>query len=492
MGRAVVAALALALGLSSLAPRAPAQDRAATRAPRTAVVLHVDGAIGPASADHLTRGLARAAAQHAALVVLAIDTPGGLDTSMREIVRAVLAAPMPVIGWVGPSGARAASAGTFILYATHVATMAPGTNLGAATPVSIGGFPGRGDDDRSPGGDARPDSASKDDAKPGATARGAGDASRDGDAATTRERRAPRAPRSTMETKVTNDAVAYIRSLAELRGRNADWAEAAVREGASLSASAALERKVIDALAPDVAGAIAAAHGRTVQMADGPRTLDTRDLAIETVHADWRTKLLAALGSPNVALILMMIGVYGLLFEFMSPGAVLPGTLGAISLIVGLFALAALPFTLAGLALLVLGVVLIVAEHFSPSFGALGIGGTIALALGATILVDTDVPGLAVSRSLVAGIVVSGLLVTLLVARLAMRSRRHRAVTGIEGMIGAPAQVLDWAGDRGHVLAHGERWQARSERPLVAGASVRVTAVDGLVLQVVSASPDAH
>jgi membrane-bound serine protease (ClpP class) len=443
---------------------------AAANGERRALVLTIDGAIGPASADYVRRGLAQAQQRGAAAVVLQIDTPGGLDTSMREIIRAILASPLPVLSYVAPGGARAASAGTYILYASHVAAMAPGTNLGAATPVQIGGgglpLPGGPGDERPAGPKPAPDA-------------GASPPPADDGAA-----RSPRRGASAMEAKVTNDAVAYIRSLAELHGRNADWAEAAVRDAASLAAEAALERNVIDLVAASIPDLLEKAHGREVKVGEARLVLDTKGLATERLDPDWRSKLLGAITNPNLALILMLVGIYGLIFEFMNPGALVPGTIGAICLLLGLYALSALPVNYVGVALLLLGIALMVAEAFTPSVGVLGIGGVVAFVFGATMLFDADAPGFGVSLPLVGGVAIASLGMTLLIVRLALKSRRSRVVTGVEGLVGAPARVLDWDGRAGHVFAAGERWAADGPEGLQAGQSVSVAAVHGLQLSV--------
>src|SRR5690606_36120598 len=347
-------------------------------------------------------------------------------------------------------------AGTYILYASHVAAMAPGTNLGAATPVAIGGglpMPGGGDDrsrdgasggdrpERGPQGGAAKDGANAEQtgkegaAKEGAAKDGAGS---DGSA------RPARRPGSAMEAKAVNDAVAYIRSLAQMRGRNADWAESAVREGASLSAEEAKARNVVDLVATSVANLLELAHGRTVAVGERSVVLDTKEIAQIAIDPDWRTRLLSVLTNPNLALILMMIGFYGLIFEFMNPGALYPGTIGAICLLLGLYALSALPLNYAGLGLIVLGVALMIAEAFTPSVGVLGIGGAIAFVLGATILIDTDVPGFGVSLPVIAGIAATGLGFSLLVVRLAWRSRKRPGASGQGAMVGGRGAVLDW------------------------------------------------
>ena len=435
--------LALAGALLAVSPPAGGQTG------RAAFLLTIDGAIGPATVDYFSRTLARAEAEGAALVIVRMDTPGGLDSSMREIIQEILRTPVPVVSYVHPSGARAASAGTFILYASHVAAMTPGTNLGAATPVQIGA--------PSPG----PTGPEKE---------------ADGN------RQAP-AP-SASDAKAVNDAAAYIRSLAELRGRNADWGEQAVRGAASLSAVAALEQNVVDIVAADLDTLIAALDGRTVTAAGIERRLETRGLALVAIEPNWRTRLLAAITNPNVALILMMLGIYGLFFELMNPGALIPGTIGAICLMVGLYALAALPVNIAGIGLIALGVGLMAAEAFAPSFGILGIGGIVALILGGTILIDTDVPQFRVSWPTIAAIAVAGIVVLIAAARVAVTARRGRIVSGAEELVGARGTVLDWKEGRGHVFVHSERWSAIGPDRMEKDGAVRVTRLDGLVLAV--------
>lgn len=439
--------LLIALGSAAAGPAA------APETGRAAVILHIDGVIGPASVDYFARGLTKAEARGAAVVVLQMDTPGGLDTSMREMIRAIIASPVPVAVYVAPGGARAASAGTYILYASHVAAMAPGTNLGAATPIEIGVMP-----------ELAP---TEQPAKPN-----------DGEKPAAKSQAPPK------DAKAINDAVGYIRALADLRGRNADWGERAVREAASLDADDALKAGVIDLVAADVASVLAQADGRPVMVGGAAITLRTKGLPVEDIRPGWRHQALAVIANPNVALILMMIGVYGLLFEFMNPGALFPGVIGAISLLVGLYALAVLPVNYAGLALVMVGIGLMTAEAFAPSFGVLGLGGAAAFLLGGMILIDTEAPGFGVSPPLLVGLAVASLAFTLLVLRLAITSRRHPVVSGREEMIGGPGVVLDWSDGRGHVFAHSERWRAVSAAPLQPGDRVRTLEIKDLTLTV--------
>lgn len=461
------ALLALFAGILSMfasldQPRAAAQGGA--------ILLEVDGAIGPATAAYIEGGLEEASARGASLVILRMDTPGGLDTSMREIIRSIVASDIPVASYVGPSGARAASAGTYILYASHIAAMAPGTNLGAATPVSLGGgglpfMPGMEEEAEETEEADQPDEAAEEENTEDAPAIGA-------------------APENAMEAKVINDAVAYIRSLAEMRGRNADWAESAVREAASLPASEALSENVIDVVATSIQDLLTQIDGRTVTVGEDELTLETEGLVPEAIVPDWRNNALAVITNPNVAMILMMIGMYGLLLEFWNPGSLYPGTIGAICLVIALYALAALPLNFAGLALVLLGLALIVGEMFTPSVGILGIGGTISITLGAIFFIDTQSPQFQVSWSVIASIAVMTGGFSLLVAYLAASSFRRKVVTGQEEMVGLDGKVLDWNGTSGRVLVHSESWKAIADRPLAPGQRIRVVTMDGLTLKI--------
>jgi len=410
------------------------------------LVLEVQDAIGPASASYMLRGIARAEAEGAPLLVIRLDTPGGLDISMRQVIQAILASRVPVAVYVSPEGARAASAGTYILYAAHVAAMAPATTLGAATPVAIG-----------LGGERKP-------AAPASAASSAG-------------------PADPMTAKQVHDAAAYIRGLAQQRGRNAEWAERAVREAVTLTAGEAVREHVVDLVAKDVPDLLAQVDGRKVQLKDREVTLATRGAATQQLLPDWRQRLLSVIANPSLALMLLMIGLYGLAFEFMSPGLVAPGVIGGICLLLALFALQMLPVNYAGLGLIVLGILLLAAEVMAPSF-VLGAGGAVALLAGGLLLFDRDVPGMAVPLALVLELVLAAVGFVLLAGGMAWRARRRPVVSGAEEMVGASGVVLPAEPAGGWAEVRGERWRVTSAEPLRAGQRVRVQALRGLTLEV--------
>lgn len=431
----------------------------------TAVRLEVKGAIGPATRDYVLNGIEYAQETGAQVVIIEMDTPGGLDSAMRDIIKGILGSSVPVVTYVSPSGSRAASAGTYILYASHVAAMAPATNLGAATPVQIGGgvpsppIPGEKQDK-----DTDQTAQEEDEDAPGDDS--------------------PELSGTAMERKTVHDAAAYIRGLAELRGRNAEWAERAVREAVSLTAEAALEENVIDVVAVDVTELMEAIDGMAVTLGNETVEISTENLVVDIYEPDWRTRLLMVITDPNVAYLLMLAGAYGLLLEGYNPGAFVPGIVGAICLLLALFAFQVLPVNYAGLALIALGIALMVGEAFAPSFGALGLGGIIAFVFGSVILMDTDVPGFAISRALIGTIAAVGGTLLLALMLFLVRSRHRPVVSGSEAMLGEVAEALEAFTATGTVFVHGERWQATTSRPVMKGQAVKVTGIDGLVLKV--------
>lgn len=432
------------------------------------VVLNVDGAISSGTADYVVRGLQSAAGEHAQLVVLKMDTPGGLDTAMRQIIKQIIASPVPVASFVTPEGARAASAGTYILYASHIAAMSPATNLGAATPINIGlggigGQPESGDQAKKNGKDSLQ-------GKSGTRNPAGGEMA---------------APHTAMEHKQINDAAAYIRSLAQMRGRNVEWAEQAVRQAVSLTANEALKLKVIEVIAADVPALLRQLNGRKVNVLGLERTLDLAGARIVKMEPDWRSRLLAVIADPSIAYLLMLAGIFGLYFEFSNPGFVLPGVVGAISLLLAMFAFQMLPVNYAGLGLIILGFAFMIGEMFMPSFGVLGIGGVIAFVIGSVMLIDTDVPGYGIPWVIIMLVTVSSALFIFFVAGMALKARNRPVVSGSEELIGSIGEVLeDFDGRDGWARVHGENWHIRSRQPLNRGQKIRIVRMDGLILDV--------
>lgn len=474
--------VAVAGALMSIATGPSAQEPSQPQA----YVLTVADAIGPATRDYIVNGIEQAEEQQARLVVLRLDTPGGLDASMRDIIRSILNAEVPVATWVTPAGARAASAGTYMLYASHIAAMTSSTNLGAATPVQIGGGGNDdpGDDSSDDGDSNRGDDGGGSGDREEASDGGAGDDSSPSEPGT---QPVGEAPGDASSRKAISDAVAYIKGLAERHGRNAEWAERAVREAASLPASEALDLNVIDLIADDLPTLLSAIDGREVQMADGPLTLETTDLEIVRIDPDWRTRLLSIITNPTLAYILMMVGIYGLILEGYNPGALVPGVIGGICLLLALYAFQILPVNYAGLALMALGFALIAVELFVPSFGILGIGGIAAVVAGSVILMDGDVPGFEMNTGMVAAMGLASALVFGAVVWLAARAIRKPRVRGLDSVVGLEAEAIsDFDDGRGRVHLRGEDWSARANQPVRAGQRVRIIAMEeeGFVLDV--------
>jgi len=418
-----------------------------------ALLLNIDGGIGPATADFVSRGIEKAAKDGASLVIIKMDTPGGLDKSMRTIIKSILSAPVPVVTYVAPSGARAASAGTYILYASHIAAMAPGTNLGAASPVSIGGgglVPGKKPDKKS--------DKKANDKTPAVT------------------------QQETMKKKVTKDALAYIRSLAQLRGRNVEFAEQAVLEAATLTAIEAKKQNVIDIVATNVPDLLAQINGRSVVVQGQKLVLNTKNMQVVQVNPDWRMKFLAVITDPSVAYILLMIGVYGIFFEFANPGFVMPGVVGAIALLLALYAFQLLPISYAGLGLIFLGIIFMIGEAFMPSFGALGIGGVIAFIVGSILLMDSDLPGYQIAWPVILSVAIANAAFFFMVLSLSFRSRRQKVVSGRETLAGKVVVALEDFEGSGQVKLDGEIWHAVCDTPVHKGQVLSVMDVDGIKL----------
>ena len=437
-----------------------------------ALVLDIRGSIGPATADYVRMGFAYARDNQAALIVLELDTPGGLDASMRDIVKEILASAIPVVGYVSPSGARAASAGTYILQACHVAAMAPATTLGSATPVSLGGVPKM----PSREGDApSPDRVEGDDAEV-ATDEAAPPEASDEDSAA--------APADALESKIINDAAAYLRGLAALRGRNVDWAERAVRAADNLTAEEALAQNVIDLVASDRPELLVQLDGRSIDVLGRTLKLVTTGLGEEVVEPSWRTRLLGIVTDPNVAYVLLLIGIYGLIYELANPGTMIPGVTGAIALVIALYAFQALPVNFAGLALLLLGIGFMTLEAFVPSFGALGIGGMVAFTAGSLMLFREDAGEIGVALPVIFTFVLLSAALFIGVIGFAVKNRRQPVVSGAEEMVGAYGEALEDFDRQGRIRVHSESWTAQASRPVRKGQRVRVVAMDGLKLKI--------
>ena len=412
--------------------------------------LTINDVIGPATDDYVNRAIETATLQQAVLIVIQMDTPGGLDSAMRSIIKNITNSSVPVAVYVAPTGARAASAGTYILYASHIAAMAPGTNLGAATPVQIGGI--------------SPSDFQKEKDKT--------------------DKQEMEKNKTTLQKKIINDAVAYIRGLAQLRGRNQEWAEKAVREAASLPADDALKKNVIDIVASNTTDLLKQIDGREVFVQGQKIRLKTGSLTLTEINPDWRSRLLSVITNPNIAYILMLIGIYGLILEFYNPGSIVPGTVGAIFLLLAMYSFQLLPVNYAGMALILLGIALMVAEAFEPSFGVLGIGGVIAFVIGSIILMDTNVPGFGIDISVIATFTVTSVLLLFFVVGMAVKARRRPVVSGIEELVGSEALVVEDFEQEGRVTIHSENWSALCNTPLQKGQTVKVIGVDGLTLKV--------
>ena len=422
----------------------------ANNASHSVFQLTISDAIGPATDDYVERAIKMATLQQAELIVIRMDTPGGLDSAMRSIIKNITNSSVPVAVYVAPTGARAASAGTYILYASHIAAMAPGTNLGAATPVQIGGI-------------SPPDLQKEKDKS---------------------EKSSSENNKTTMQKKIINDAVAYIRGLAQLRGRNQEWAEKAVREAASLPAGDALKKNVIDIVASSTTDLLKQIDGREVFVQGQKLRLKTAGLTVKEINPDWRSRLLSVITNPNIAYILMLLGIYGLILEFYNPGAIVPGTVGAICLLLALYSFQLLPINYAGMGLILLGIALMVGEAFEPSFGVLGIGGVIAFVIGSIILMDTDAPGFGIDISLIATFALTSVIMFVFVIGMVIKARRRPIVSGMEELLGSEALVIEDFAEKGRVNIHSENWSALCDTPLQKGQSVKVIAIDGLTLQV--------
>lgn len=449
-------ALAALLMVPAAGPAAAQEVTQDSGGAKRVVQLDIDGAIGPATAEYVREGFAEAQRRHSEMIILRLDTPGGLSSSMRDIIHDILESRIVVVAYVSPSGARAASAGTYIVYASHVAAMAPSTHLGAATPVMLSAPFGGNEKDKKEG-----------------------------------------TPRSAEEAKAVNDAIAYIRGLAQTRGRNAEWAEKAVRDAATLTAPEAKQQQVIDLVANDTPDLLRQLDGRVVRIGQQDVTLKTSNVQVETVAPNWRTQLLAVITNPSIAYLLLLAGIYGLLFEFFSPGAYFPGVLGAVCLLVGLYALNLLPVSYAGAGLLLLGIALMVAEAFLPTFGVVGIGGIAAFVIGSVLLFRGEAPEFQISWQLVAVATVTSAAFLIIALAAAWRAHRRPVVTGDMSLRGSTGHVIRWDGAAGEVHVNGERWRAElagstASAPAAPGGRVRVVDRRGLTLIVEPESKPQH
>lgn len=421
--------------------------------------LTIDGAISPANADYFIRGLDEAVENKADLLLLNLNTPGGLDKSMRLMIRAILSSPIPVAIYISPKGARGASAGTYLIYASHIAAMAPATNLGSATPISIGIM--------------KPPEPEKDKAK-----------DTDSDEPESDGLASDSKTENVLQRKMINDAQAYIRSLAQLRGRNQEWAVLAVTQADNLSANEALEKKVIDLIAYNQHELIKELHHRQVTLGDKTITLQLVDPEIIEFTPDWRTEILIVITDPSLAYLLLLAGIYGLMFEFLNPGSLLPGTIGAICLVVALYALNMLPINMAGLILLLIGITLMIGEVFAPSFGVLGFGGIISFTIGSFMLMDTNLPGFQIAPALIISTALISLFLVVFVLTLLLKARARPLVSGDQQLLNQLAIAVESFECHGRVMVRGEIWQAECEQSVTKEQAVRIDAIDGLTLKV--------
>ncbi len=390
-------------------------------------VIPIQGSIGPATADYLARSIA--SSQHADLILIQLDTPGGLDSATHQMVQDILASNVPVVVYVAPNGARAASAGTFLVYASNVAAMAPGTHLGAASPVSLMG-------------------------------------------------------QSTMDKKIANDALAYIRTLAELRERNIGFAEKAVRDAAVMTAPEALAAGVINIIANDRSELLAKLDGLNVTQHGRQIKLRTANAEIDTLEPDWRVRFLMVITDPTIAYLLLLLGIYGIFFELLNPGYIAPGVIGGVSMLFALYALHLLPINYAGLALILLGVLFLVAEAFIPAFGSLGLGGTVAFILGSILLINSEQGADQIAWSAIGAMAVANVVVLVSVLGMGIKARRKPLQHGTVVLIGAYGRTLGMLNPEGQAVIRGEIWNVRAKRPINADQLVKVVAAEGLWLEV--------